>query len=87
MDPTTDQALDQLPLPPYVTAEDVEFAVRAMVTHTPEPAPSGARCRIDQAGHPCRLYHWGQRVLAARGLTEQQIAELISGASPTGGAR
>jgi hypothetical protein len=73
-----DQGLDELPLPPYVTAEDEEFAVRALRRHAPHPAADGGlRCRHDGAAHPCRLYSWGHRVLLARGHTDAEITALI----------
>ncbi|SBT42420.1 hypothetical protein [Micromonospora narathiwatensis] len=73
-----DAALGELPLPPRVTAEDVEFAVTAIVVHAPEQWPDGPRCRNDRAPHPCRLHRWGRRVLDRRGLTERQIAALVA---------
>ncbi|MGC4770562.1 hypothetical protein ACLQ25_16505 [Micromonospora sp. DT44] len=70
--------IDDLPLPPHVTTEDVVFALRAITLHVPEP-PDGARCRKDEAAHPCRLHRWGRRVLERRGLTAEQVQTLIAG--------
>ncbi|GIG85482.1 hypothetical protein [Plantactinospora endophytica] len=72
------EPLDELPLPPYVTAEDVDFAVRAIAVHAPEQWPTGPLCRNDHAPHPCRLHRWGQRVLAQRGLTATEITALVA---------
>jgi hypothetical protein len=77
MDPI-DVAMGELPLPPYISKEDVDFAVRAIVVHVPEQTPSGEFCRNDRAAHPCRLHRWGRRVLAERGLSETQIQELVA---------
>ncbi|MEU4555578.1 hypothetical protein EV382_6510 [Micromonospora violae] len=76
---SSDEATDDLPMPPYVTAEDVVFALRAVNVHAPEQQPDGQRCRKDQAAHPCRLHRWGRRVLAKRGLTDEQIQTLLNG--------
>ena len=73
-----DNILGELPLPPYVTAEDVGFAVKAVTVHAPEQWPDGPRCRNDRAPHPCRLHRWGRRVLNRRGLTDRQIQTLIA---------
>ncbi|MEV6813169.1 hypothetical protein [Micromonospora sp. NPDC051296] len=73
-----DNVLGDIPLPPYVTAEDVTFAVRAISVHAAEQWPGGPRCRNDRAPHPCRLHRWGRRVLDQRGLTERQIRALIA---------
>ncbi|MBE1486763.1 hypothetical protein [Plantactinospora soyae] len=73
-----DEVLGEVPLPPYVTAEDVDFAVRAIAVHAPEQGPDGLRCRNDQAAHPCRLHRWGQRVLAERGLSEAQVRASVT---------
>ncbi|MFI7606709.1 hypothetical protein ACIBTV_16430 [Micromonospora sp. NPDC049366] len=77
MDPI-DEVLGDLPLPPYVTAEDVGFAIRAVTVHAPEQWPDGQRCRNDRARHPCRLHRWGRRVLDERGLTDRQVQLLIA---------
>ncbi|MFY1674964.1 hypothetical protein ACN27G_34330 [Plantactinospora sp. WMMB334] len=69
---------DELPMPPYVTAEDVGFAVRAITVHAPELWPTGLLCRNEHAPHPCRLHRWGRRVLALRGLTTTEIAALVA---------
>ncbi|MEU8183157.1 hypothetical protein AB0B85_19605 [Micromonospora sp. NPDC049044] len=74
MEPT-----DELPLPPYVTREDVVFALRAVTVHGPEQRLDGERCRKDDARHPCRLHRWGRRVLHERGLTDGQIQTLVEG--------
>ena len=63
-----DEVLGEVPLPPNVTAEDVQFAVRAVVVHAAEERPAGAVCRHDGALYPCRLHRWGRRVLALHGL-------------------
>ncbi|GIJ30126.1 hypothetical protein Vqi01_52880 [Micromonospora qiuiae] len=73
-----DQALGELPMPPYVTAEDVGFAVRALAVHAAEQWPEGPRCRNDRAPHPCRLHRWGRRVLHERGLSEEQVRALLA---------
>lgn len=73
-----DEILGELPLPPYVTAEDVGFAVKAITVHAPEQWPDGRRCRNDRAPHPCRLHRWGRRVLDQRGLSDRQIQALIA---------
>ncbi|PYC75174.1 hypothetical protein C7C45_04705 [Micromonospora arborensis] len=78
MDPVG-EIYDDLPLPPYVSAEDVVFALRAISVHTPEQRPDGQRCRKDQAAHPCRLHRWGRHVLQKRGLTGGQIQTLLTG--------
>ncbi|GAB4102029.1 hypothetical protein GCM10028790_10470 [Micromonospora taraxaci] len=70
--------VDDLPLPQYVTTVDVVLALRAVTVHAPEQ-PDGARCRKDEAAHPCRLHRWGRRVLEERGLTDGQIQTLLSG--------
>ncbi|MDW5328682.1 hypothetical protein [Plantactinospora sp. KLBMP9567] len=72
------ELLDELPLPPYVTVEDVDFAVRTITVHAPEQWPRGLRCRNDHHPHPCRLHRWGQRVLARRGLTTTEITALVT---------
>ncbi|MEV1154439.1 hypothetical protein AB0J27_03390 [Micromonospora chokoriensis] len=71
-------SVDDLPLPPYVTTEDVVLALRAVTVHAPEQ-PNGDRCRKDEAAHPCRLHRWGRRVLEQRGLTDEQVQTLIAG--------
>ena len=73
-----DEVLGELPMPPYITAEDVGFAVRAIAVHAPEQWPDGPFCRNDHAPHPCRLHRWGRRVLAERGLSEAQVHELVA---------
>ncbi|MET7469628.1 hypothetical protein ACFYON_13495 [Micromonospora sp. NPDC005686] len=73
-----DRILGDIPLPPYVTAEDVTFAIRAITVHAPEQWPEGPRCRNDRAPHPCRLHRWGRRVLDLRGLTDRQIHALVA---------
>ncbi|MFG1913599.1 hypothetical protein [Micromonospora sp. NPDC048898] len=78
MDPVDDSTED-LPLPPYVTKEDVVFALRAVAVHAADLTPDGERCRKDEAAHPCRLHRWGRRVLERRGLTDAQVQTLIAG--------
>ncbi|MFI5928890.1 hypothetical protein ACIA3K_23370 [Micromonospora sp. NPDC051543] len=73
------EATDDLPLPPYVTKEDVVFALRAISVHAPVQRPDGEHCRRDDARHPCRLHRWGRRVLHERGLTDGQIQTLVDG--------
>ncbi|MET7947694.1 hypothetical protein [Micromonospora sp. NPDC005324] len=74
-----DEITDDLPMPPYVTTEDVVFALRAVTVHAPEQRPDGERCRKDEAAYPCRLHRWGRRVLEQRGLTDEQVQTLIAG--------
>ncbi|SCL41526.1 hypothetical protein GA0074692_6362 [Micromonospora pallida] len=64
--PPNDGPSDDVPLPPYVTREDVQFAVRAVVVHAREAGrdgpvwcdsrTTGGRCVLP-AGHlgPCGL--------------------------------
>jgi hypothetical protein len=73
-----DEILGELPLPPFVTAEDITFAVKALTVHAAEQWPNGQRCCNDGAPHPCRLHRWGRRVLDQRGLTDRQIRALIA---------
>ncbi|MGI5213758.1 hypothetical protein [Plantactinospora sp. CA-290183] len=73
--------LVEVPQPPYVTVEDVRFAVRAVVTH----APAGAICRHDRRVHPCRLHRWGRRVLDRYGVPAPRIDELIASGDPEAG--
>ena len=81
-DNAVDQALGEVPLPAYLTAEDVQFAVRAVVVHTAEQWPTGAFCRNDRAPYPCRLNRWGRRVLTAYGLSEPEIDALVAQGDP-----
>jgi hypothetical protein len=76
------EVLGEVPLPPYVTVEDAQFAVRAIVVHGPEDWPAGAVCRNDEAPHPCRLHRWGRRVLTRYGLTDAEIDELAARGDP-----
>ncbi|MET7666776.1 hypothetical protein [Micromonospora luteifusca] len=73
-----DEILGELPLPPYVTAEGIGFAVNSLTVHAAEQWPDGTRCRNDRARHPCRLHRWGRRVLDRRGLTDRQFRGLIA---------
>ncbi|MFV2100359.1 hypothetical protein [Micromonospora sp. LOL_024] len=73
-----DEALGEIPLPPYISAEDVTFALRAIRVHAAQHWPEGPLCRNDRAPHPCRLHRWGRRVLAQRGLTDQQIQTMLA---------
>ncbi|MEU4481698.1 hypothetical protein AB0F68_27085 [Micromonospora sp. NPDC023966] len=73
-----DNIRGELPLPPYITTEDVTFAVKAVAVHAAEHRPSGPRCRNDRDPHPCRLHRWGRRVLIRRGLSERQIESLVA---------
>ncbi|SCL28819.1 hypothetical protein GA0070616_3767 [Micromonospora nigra] len=85
--PTTGEpagaVLQDIPLPPYVTAEDAQFAVRAVVVHAPRRWSGGTVCRNDASPHPCRLHRWGARVLALRGLRDADIAALVERGDPT----
>jgi hypothetical protein len=76
------EALPEVPLPPYVTAEDAQFAVRAVVVHAPEQWPQGTVCRNDKLAYPCRLHRWGRRVLALRGLSDADVEALIAAGDP-----
>ncbi|MEV6372476.1 hypothetical protein [Micromonospora musae] len=78
-----DETLREIPLPPYVTGEDAQFAVRAVVVHAPRHWSGGTICRNDANPHPCRLHRWGTRVLALRGLRDADIAALIERGDPT----
>ncbi|WP_319462733.1 hypothetical protein [Micromonospora sp. RTP1Z1] len=73
-----DDILGELPLPPYATAEDVTFAVKAVTVHAAEQWPEDPRCRSDRAPHPCRLHRWGRRVMILRGLSEPEIEALVA---------
>ncbi|MER5332850.1 hypothetical protein [Micromonospora sp. NPDC002717] len=77
------EVLREIPLPLYVTAEDAQFAVRAVVVHAPRSWSGGTVCRNDASPHPCRLHRWGVRVLAQRGLRPADIAALIAQGDPT----
>ena len=77
------EVLRDIPLPPYVTGEDVQFAVRAVIVHAPRRWSGGTVCRNDASPHPCRLHRWGQRVLALRGLHPTEIDALIERGDPT----
>ncbi|MEV4199489.1 hypothetical protein [Micromonospora globbae] len=74
--------LREIPMPPYVTGEDAQFAVRAVVVHAPRSWSGGTVCRNDANPHPCRLHRWGARVLAMRGLADADIAALIERGDP-----
>ncbi|MFG1882816.1 hypothetical protein [Micromonospora sp. NPDC049102] len=76
------EALRDIPLPPYVTGEDVQFAVRAVVVHAPRRWSGGVVCRNDASPHPCRLHRWGTRVLTLRGLHAAEITALIERGDP-----
>jgi len=77
------EGLREIPLPPYVTAEDAQFAVRAVVVHAPRRWSGGTICRNDASPHPCRLHRWGRRVLALHGLPPAEIDALIERGDPT----
>ncbi|SIR06120.1 hypothetical protein [Micromonospora avicenniae] len=77
-----DDTLREIPLPPYVTGEDVQFALRAVVVHAPQRWSGGTICRNDANPHPCRLHRWGARVLALRGLRDADIDALIERGDP-----
>ncbi|MEH1165453.1 hypothetical protein V6V47_08710 [Micromonospora sp. CPCC 205539] len=76
------EVLRDIPLPPYVTVEDAQFAVRAVVVHAPQRWSGGMVCRNDASPHPCRLHRWGTRVLTLRGLGGAEIAALIERGDP-----
>ncbi|SCL34788.1 hypothetical protein GA0074692_3925 [Micromonospora pallida] len=76
------EVLQEIPLPPYVTGEDAQFAVRAVVVHAPRRWSGGTVCRNDASPHPCRLHRWGRRVLALRGLRPADIDALIARGDP-----
>ncbi|MEU8260506.1 hypothetical protein AB0C02_07780 [Micromonospora sp. NPDC048999] len=76
------EVLREIPLPPYVTGEDAQFAVRAVVVHAPRSWSGGTICRNDASPHPCRLHRWGRRVLVLRGLRPAEIDELIERGDP-----
>ncbi|WP_244454484.1 hypothetical protein [Micromonospora echinofusca] len=76
------EVLGEIPLPPYVTGEDAQFAVRAVVVHAPRRWSGGTVCRNDAAPYPCRLNRWGRRVLALRGLRPAEIEALIERGDP-----
>ncbi|MBU8859136.1 MULTISPECIES: hypothetical protein [unclassified Micromonospora] len=86
--PRTDgDVLREIPMPPYVTVEDVQFAVRAVVVHAPRVWSGGTICRNDASPHPCRLHVWGRRVLTLRGLPSAEIDALVERGDPTAGPR
>ncbi|GAA2701200.1 hypothetical protein ACFY2R_01490 [Micromonospora olivasterospora] len=76
------ETLREIPLPPYVTVEDAQFAVRAVVVHAPRRWSGGTICRNDASPHPCRLHRWGRRVLALHGLRTAEIDALIERGDP-----
>ncbi|MET8834297.1 hypothetical protein ABZV78_10315 [Micromonospora sp. NPDC004540] len=80
--PSDGHVLREIPLPPYVTGEDAQFAVRAVVVHAPRRWSGGTICRNDASPHPCRLHRWGRRVLALRGLPPAEIDALIERGDP-----
>nr|WP_030501865.1 hypothetical protein [Micromonospora purpureochromogenes] len=77
--------LREIPMPPYVTVEDVQFAVRAVVVHAPRTWSGGTICRNDASPHPCRLHRWGRRVLTLRGLPPAEIDALVERGDPAAG--
>lgn len=76
------EVLREIPLPPYVTGEDAQFAVRAVVVHAPRRWSGGTVCRNDASPYPCRLHRWGRRVLALRGMRPAEIDELVERGDP-----
>jgi hypothetical protein len=82
VDDPSGEVLRDIPLPPYVTGEDVQFAVRAVVVHAPRRWSGGTICRNDASPHPCRLHRWGRRVLTLRGLPSAEIDALIERGDP-----
>ena len=86
-DDPVSRALGDIPLPVYVTAQDVQFAARAVAVHAPEEWPAGTVCRNDRAAFPCRLHRWSRWVLAEHGLSDAEIDALARrGSGPVGGA-
>ncbi|KAB1901967.1 hypothetical protein F8279_26620 [Micromonospora sp. AMSO1212t] len=79
--------LREIPMPPYVTVEDVQFAVRAVVVHAPRAWSGGTICRNDASPHPCRLHVWGRRVLTLRGLPSTEIDALVERGDPAADPR
>ncbi|MBM0226647.1 MULTISPECIES: hypothetical protein [Micromonospora] len=77
------EGLREIPLPPYATGEDAQFAVRAVVVHAPRRWSGGTVCRNDASPHPCRLHRWGRQVLTLRGLPAAEIDALIERGDPT----
>jgi hypothetical protein len=77
------EVLREIPLPPYATSEDAQFAVRAVVVHAARSWSGGTVCRNDASPHPCRLHRWGRRVLTLRGLRAVEIDALIANGDPT----
>ncbi|MFG2056771.1 hypothetical protein ACGFI9_22385 [Micromonospora sp. NPDC048930] len=86
-DDPSGEVLREIPLPPYVTGEDAQFAVRAVVVHAPRHWSGGTICRNDASPHPCRLHRWGRRVLALHGLPSAEIDALIERGDPTAAPR
>ncbi|MFG1839493.1 hypothetical protein ACGFH8_13765 [Micromonospora sp. NPDC049175] len=82
-DEVSGEVLRDIPLPPYVTCEDTQFAVRAVVVHAPQRWSGGVVCRNDASPHPCRLHRWGTQVLTLRGLRAADIDALIERGDPT----
>lgn len=78
------QPLVDLPVPPYVTAQDVQFATRAVMVHAPEEWPAGTVCRNDRSPFPCQLHRWGRMVLAEHGLSDAEIDEVARRRAPVG---
>ncbi|MEV4522919.1 hypothetical protein AB0J77_22030 [Micromonospora tulbaghiae] len=86
--PRTDcDVLREIPMPPYVTVEDVQFAVRAVVVHAPRAWSGGTICRNDASPYPCRLHVWGRRVLTLRGLPSAEIDALVERGDPAADPR
>ncbi|MCZ7439471.1 hypothetical protein O7598_23915 [Micromonospora sp. WMMC241] len=85
--PADGGVLREIPLPPYVTVEDAQFAVRAVVVHAPQTWSGGTICRNDASPYPCRLHRWGRRVLALRGLPPAEIDALVERGDPTADPR
>ncbi|MFC7548112.1 hypothetical protein [Plantactinospora sp. GCM10030261] len=76
------RVLGEVPLPRYVTAEDIRMALRAVVVHAAEQWPAGPKCRNDGAPYPCRLHRWGRRVLTGHGLSDRQVDALERHGNP-----
>ncbi|SIN35582.1 hypothetical protein [Micromonospora cremea] len=68
-----DKVLGEMPLPTFVTAEDVGLAVEAVTGHAAELWLDGLGCRNDRAPQPCRLHRSFPANIDQRGLTDRQI--------------
>ncbi|GAA2712293.1 hypothetical protein ACFY2R_25870 [Micromonospora olivasterospora] len=73
-----EKVLGEVPVPPYVTQQHVQLAMRAVLQHGPESWPTGDLCRSDLTPYPCRLHRWGRAVLRTRGMTDRAVEDLIA---------